>query len=126
MNKSSKVWYGILSILPLIFFIAYFITFISFFFTLINQSSSSTVQPLPTAFLSMFVVLFLAVITMLINIVIFLIHAINNKTLTDNERLIWIIMFIFLGFVAFPVYWYMRIYKTSTATSSSLTSLSDT
>lgn len=126
MNKSSKVWYGILSILPLIFFIAYFITFISFFFTLINQSSSSTVQPLPTAFLPMFVVLFLAVITMLINIVIFLIHAINNKTVTDNERLIWIIMFIFLGFVAFPVYWYMRIYKTSTATSSSLTSLSNT
>jgi hypothetical protein len=44
--------------------------------------------------------------------VYFLVHAINNKLLNSDERLVWILVFIFVGMVSFPIYWYLRIWRT--------------
>ena len=39
----------------------------------------------------------------------FIVHAVNNKKVTSDERLIWILVIIFANVLAFPVYWFMRI-----------------
>jgi membrane protein DedA with SNARE-associated domain len=41
-------------------------------------------------------------------LIIFIIHVINNKSLPDNERIIWVLVFIFAGMIGIPIYWFMR------------------
>jgi hypothetical protein len=50
--------------------------------------------------------------------VYFIVHAINNQFLSSNERLVWILVFIFVGMVTFPVYWYMRVWKDPVAVNT--------
>jgi len=45
-------------------------------------------------------------------LIFYIIHAINNKAIDSNERIIWILIFIFAGMIGFPVYWFMRIWQT--------------
>jgi hypothetical protein len=44
--------------------------------------------------------------------VYFLVHAINNQSINSDERLVWILVFIFVGMVGFPIYWYLRVWST--------------
>lgn len=42
-------------------------------------------------------------------LVYFIIHVVNNKNVEGTERIIWILVFVFAGVIAFPVYWIIRI-----------------
>ena len=41
-------------------------------------------------------------------LVVFIVHVINNKSLPDNERIVWVLVFFFAGMIGFPIYWFMR------------------
>ena len=61
---------------------------------------------------SIIAVALLMVITNLGALIYFIIHAVNNPATDSTERIVWILVFIFAGVIGFPVYWYMRIWKT--------------
>ena len=42
-------------------------------------------------------------------LIYFIIHVVNNKNVEGTERIIWILVFVFAGVIAFPVYWLIRI-----------------
>lgn len=42
--------------------------------------------------------------------VFFIIHAINNTRVKTEERIIWVLLFIFVNSIAFPIYWGLRIW----------------
>lgn len=118
MTKSSKILVGIFSILPIILLVVYMIFAFRMFFSVMqypmemqdaNYSSSIFLKGMIPAII-VALIMSLASLGMLIY---FIVHVINNKALDGNERLIWILVFIFAGMVGFPIYWYMRIWKSS-------------
>lgn len=44
-------------------------------------------------------------------LIFFIIHMLNNKKMEPVEKLIWIFLFLFVGFIGYPIYWYMRVWK---------------
>jgi len=50
----------------------------------------------------------------------YLVHAINNKEIDNLERLMWILLFTFSGFIGVPVYFFTRVNnKTKTSVTNS-------
>ena len=96
--------------------IAYIIAFFSFFLRVIPAIHDHQ-DELPREFMHYFIIVFISAIIMgLVSLgllVYFLIHSINNPAVHKDERLMWILMFIFIGMISMPIYWYMRIWKVS-------------
>lgn len=44
-------------------------------------------------------------------LVYYVIHALNNHEIDNNEKIVWILAFLLGNILIFPVYWYMRIWK---------------
>jgi uncharacterized membrane protein len=113
MSRNSKILLGIISFLPIVTTIAYMISFFSFFLRFI-PSMQGHQDELPGEFMHYFIIIFISAVVMgLISLgllVYFLIHAINNPAVHKDERLMWILLFIFLSMISMPIYWYMRIW----------------
>jgi hypothetical protein len=122
MSRTAKIILGIISILPLCFLAIYFFFFFSFFFTTMGQGmqqSPELNQAFPQNFMSNMVWLFLLIIlTALLSLgllIYYIVHVVNNNRIDSNERIIWVLVFVFAGIAGFPVYWYMRIWKRQPA-----------
>lgn len=117
MSRSKKIWLGICSLLPLLLLIVYLIIFFNVFINVFRQAGNQEMFPELIFNHIIWIVLFgmamaIAKITLLIY---FLIHAINNPRVESNERIIWILVFIFAGSIGFPIYWYLRIWQAPPA-----------
>ncbi|MBX3242772.1 MAG: hypothetical protein KIT80_03380 [Chitinophagaceae bacterium] len=118
MSKSYKLWTGILSIIPFILFLLYmgwfFTSFAEVMVTAINQEQA----PVETAFIkSIMGVAMIAIVMGLVTlaaIIVFIINAANNKSIESAERIMWILLFVFVGMIAFPLYWFLRIKNAPT------------
>jgi TM2 domain-containing membrane protein YozV len=44
-------------------------------------------------------------------LIFYIIHAVSNKSINTTEQLIWILVFIFVSTIGFPVYWVLRIWN---------------
>jgi hypothetical protein len=112
MSRSSKIFMGILSFLPIVLLIIIIIMafnmiplFIAWdkhepdFYTVFTTISSLLIASISTGLISLGLFIF------------FLIHMINHKKMEPVEKIIWIIAFIFAGIVSYPVYWYMRVWN---------------
>jgi len=113
MTKQGKIFLGIISFLPLVFIIIYFIFFFSMFTSVFRESVH---QSGPPVFLlgnmgEMQVAMALLVITALGLLIYYIIHVMNNVLLDSSERLSWILIILLANVVAYPIYWYMKIWK---------------
>lgn len=108
MARASRIWLGIFTFLPLALIIAYLVTF----GVLVKDVLISDRLSVPV-FNSMFW-LFLVMLAMGILsfglLIYYIMHVMNSKT-DSNEKLIWILLFFVGNIMAFPVYWYFRIWK---------------
>lgn len=113
MSRSKKIIIGILSFLPIVLIAIYFVQFYTFFLNMLDWGAYD--EPDPREFFRTFMPIFLMIlIKVLISIgllIYFLINLINNKKIDSGERIVWILTFIFVGFIAYPLYWYMRIWN---------------
>ena len=113
MSRNKKIIVGLLSLLPIVFFVIYFIQFYSFFVEMLQWGDYY--EPDPREFMRTFMPLFILILAKILIfvglLIYFLIHAINNKRIDSGERVVWILTFIFVGFISFPLYWYMRIWN---------------
>ncbi|HEX6915835.1 MAG TPA: PLDc N-terminal domain-containing protein [Chitinophagaceae bacterium] len=112
MNRTSNIFYTILSLLPLVCFIIYMAAFFCVFSEFIGMVRQP--EDLGAALLNSgaFIYLIAAGILMglftITALVVFIIHVINNRTLTDTEKILWVMICAFAGMIGFPVYWFMR------------------
>ena len=118
MSKNKKLLIGIFSILPLLLFAVYMVSMVSFFIHIFRETAISGKDPedlIYPGFANMAGMIITMVLLGLLSLgvmVYFIVHAINNQLINRDERLIWILVFIFVGMVTFPIYWYLRIWQT--------------
>ena len=115
MNRSKKIWIGFLSFLPLLLGIGALIyMFAGFLPAMIRLEEEGGADTMPLSVLSqMMPFILLILISALLHIgllIYFIIHAVNNKQVKQEERIIWVLVFIFVSSIAFPVYWAIRIW----------------
>lgn len=109
MSENTKIVVGILTLLPLIS-IFFYIGFIFSFITNVEGSGASDI----TAMKGIFAIAILLIFSLLFSIgllIYYIIHAVNNKKLDSNERIIWILLFFFFSNIAFMIYWVLKIWQ---------------
>ncbi len=123
MSKNKKIVLGILTFLPIVLLVLYFI-FFGFFFMEIFQSAQNNTEPNSQFMIGNFIVLFLLITVLVISalgmMIYYIIDISNNKTLDSNNRLIWILLLVFGGFIANAIYWYLYIWKETDTKSQIL------
>ena len=119
MSRSGKLFLGILTLLPFVLFAIYIAFFITLFFDFFQQPLVAD----DPAFVfgnmyPVFAVGILMVLTSFGLLIYYIIHVVNNKQIDSNERLIWILVFLFAGMIGFPIYWFLRIWKAPDTSQS--------
>ncbi len=112
MKKTTRNLYTILSLLPIVLFIVYMSVFVSIFVDLFHHMDEMNEHPEQFfPFDDMGTILIMGIILALVSLaamVLFIMHVFNNKDLPENERIIWVLVFVFAGMIGFPVYWFAR------------------
>ncbi len=115
MTRSKKIFLGILSVMPIILTIGLLIYLFTGFIpqmVTLDQQYGNNVPPM-AVLSNVFGFVLYAIILSLFHLgllIYFIIHAINNKAVKSEERIIWILVFIFVSTVGFIIYWAIRIW----------------
>jgi len=111
MTKGHKNILGIFTFLPVVMMLVYFAAIV----LLIRDALVFKDEDMPFPILGD--VLWLVLLALLMGLlsfglmVYYIIHAINNPQIDNNEKIIWVLLFVLASLVSFPIYWYMRIFK---------------
>ena len=112
MSRSSKLFIGLLSFLPIILLVVLFFMFLRIFPSIIEWNNyDPAAQEMFSVFGPLFIIGFGMGILSLGLLIFFIMHLVRNKTMDSTERIIWILVFLFAGIVGYPIYWYMRVWK---------------
>jgi len=123
MSKNKKIFLGILTLLPVVFLIIYvFAMFFSVFgfMHMAQNGHQPSEEAIFGTFASVFVLfgfIFLSTIGLLI---FYITHAARNPKFSDSDRLLWILICVFAGFIGFIIYWYIHIWKNTEITHEKL------
>ena len=114
LSQAQKVIIGILTLFP--FILAPYIGYEIFHFVMETiEATQSEEDPAPaTIFAGVISVLFpiiLLSVSSLGLLIFYIIHVISNKNIESAERIAWILIFVFIGIIAFPIYWFMRLWN---------------
>lgn len=113
MSRSTKLFIGILSFLPIILLFVLLFMVLWLIPTFVEWDNNY--EPGPQEVFSTFGPIFILVLGFgLLTIgllVFFIMHLIRHKAMDATERIIWILVFLFAGIVGYPIYWYMRVWK---------------
>lgn len=110
MSKASKIFVGLVTLIP---FIGVPIFLAQLFIFVVHVSQNPDPPPAETlaGIFSFALPLAVTVLTTLALMVFYIVHALNNKTIDSTEKVIWILIFIFIGAIGFPIYWFMRLWN---------------
>jgi len=112
MSRSSKLFIGILSFLPIVLLLVLFAMIFSLFPTFVEWDRYDPApQEVFRSFAPVFIVGFGMGILSLGLLIFFIMHLIRHKAMDSTERIIWILVFLFAGIIGYPIYWYMRVWK---------------
>ncbi|HET9745814.1 MAG TPA: hypothetical protein VFP97_08880 [Chitinophagaceae bacterium] len=112
MSRSSKLFIGLLSFLPIILLIVLFFMIFRMFPVFFEwEETEPAPQEVFTVFGPLFILGMIMGLLSLALLVFFIMHLVRNKTMDGTERVIWILVFLFAGIVGYPIYWYMRVWK---------------
>jgi len=108
-------WGGILSVLPIFFMIGFLINLFTRILPNMIQLTESGEEVSATDILRLFGPFFsFAILWGMLHLVLlvwFIVHLMQDKTTTSNDRLVWLLLLIFLNPFSFPFYWYFRMYR---------------
>ncbi len=116
MKKPAKIVLGILSFMPIFLFALFFL---SFFYMMINAPQMHPAfgpcnahRPGPPP--EFFLIFVFEILMFLFNfgmIIFYVIHLLSSSVASTSEKIAWTLLLLFLNFLAFPVYWYLYIWK---------------
>ena len=112
MSRGTKLFIGILSLLPIIMLVIFLFYFFNMFPAFIEWDNR---DPDPKEVFDVIRPIFIYGIGMgllsIFLLVFFIMHLVRNKKIESTERIIWILVFLFAGMVGYPIYWYMRVWN---------------
>ncbi len=97
------------TLLPLL----YILLFKMYMFSLLDSLKQGQ-EPQMQHMMLLFGVHFMVMGLVLLNMVLYGIHAAKNPALTDNERIVWLVLLIFLPILSHVVYWFMCVNRRPT------------
>lgn len=113
LSKTQKILLGIASGWPLVYILLFMIAI--FGLMALSPGEPGDGGQLDPVFGAGFVVLMLVhVFTIFMSLgltVFYIVHAVKNTKLDSNMRIIWIVLFFFVGIIAEPIYWYLQIWR---------------
>ncbi|MCB9020363.1 MAG: PLDc N-terminal domain-containing protein [Chitinophagales bacterium] len=106
---------GILSVLPIVlmvnFLIKLFTGILPDLIRLTESGQDVSAADILHLFGPFFTIAILWGLLHMILLVWFIVHLMQDKTTTSNDRLVWLLLLIFLNPFSFPFYWYFRMYR---------------
>lgn len=120
MTRTRKIWLGILTFLPIVFFIGYFIAFFVFFIGMfqdigeINNNTNPSnnlefLNNMGTFFIVVFLLIFFIIFMGLGIMIYYIIHANKNPLNDSNKKLMWTLVLIFTSTIGCIVYYFVEI-----------------
>ncbi|WP_407528103.1 hypothetical protein PDL71_08600 [Lacibacter sp. MH-610] len=115
MNRNKKIWLGVLAFSPIIIGLGSVVYMFTVFMpSLPLHQQFAEGDDFPIQFFSrmapFFIIMLLSIVLQVSLIIYFCIHAFNNKAVKQEERVIWLVVFILASSIAMPVYWILRIW----------------
>jgi len=107
MERANRIWLGIFTFLPLVFLVFYLIQFAFLLRDMLQYGND--IATLGDISLALLLMLGIGVVSFGL-FIFYILHVIYSKT-DNNEKLLWIILFFVGNIFAFPVYYYMKIWK---------------
>jgi hypothetical protein len=107
MERANRIWLGIFTFLPLVLLAAYLVQFAFMLREVLLYGKDIAI--LGDIGLALLLMLGIGVVSFGL-FVFYILHVIYSKT-DNNEKLLWIILFVVGNILAFPVYFYMKIWK---------------
>ena len=122
----SKFWQAFFALAPIFLFIFLFIGYFFFIFSIVTQipeleshNDMETARLVFGNFIWFFAVVMLVVIISLGGLIFYIVHAVQNPNLKENNLLIvWILLFVFLNGIGQLIYWIVEIVSKRKLTSS--------
>lgn len=113
MSQSSKLFLGLITISPIVLLAIFFSKMFSFIIEMAKLNKEPTPQEVLTPLAGWIVLAVIMGLVTLALMIYYIIHAINNKSIDGNERIVWILVFVFVPMIGFPLYWLIRIWRTN-------------
>jgi hypothetical protein len=112
MSRSSKIFVGILSFLPILLLFVFLFLMFSMIPEFMRWEGH---EPDPYEVFGAFTpIIFIAIAMSILSLgllIFFIMHLVRSKTMDSTERIIWILVLLFAGIIGYPIYWYMRVWK---------------
>ena len=112
----SKFWQAFFAIAPIVLLFVFFIGYFVFVFSMITEIQEIEANgPVSPSFifgrlLWFFVGVLLMVLISLGSLIFFIVHAVQNPNLKENNLLlVWILLFVFIGGLGQLLYWIIEI-----------------
>lgn len=112
----SKFWQAFFAIAPIVLLFVFFIGYFVFVFSMITEiqeiEADGAVSPsfIFGRLLWFFVAVLLMVLISLGSLIFFIVHAVQNPNLKENNLLlVWILLFVFIGGLGQLLYWIIEI-----------------
>ncbi len=115
MSRSTKLFVGILSFLPILLLLVFFFMFFRMIpeFMQWEGRDPEPYEMFDTFMPVFFIAIFMSILSLGL-LIFFIMHLVRNKTMDSTERIIWILVLLFAGIIGYPIYWYMRVWKDGT------------
>ncbi len=123
MKKSTKIWLGILTFLPMFLIFAYiFHIFTAFIPTAIRLENSHQEVPIELFQSISVMILFiaLAIIIKMGIMIYYIVHASNNPKNENNTRIMWIVLLVLVGTISSIVYYFLEILPSKDNSNQSI------
>ena len=121
MTKGHKFILGIVTFLPFILTVLYFGTIVLLVRDALAYRDEDMPFPIVGDMLWLVVTALSAGLLSLGLMVYYIIHVIHNPLAEGSEKLVWVLLFVLASVIAFPIYWYLRIWKREEIVTMSAT-----
>ncbi|AFM05433.1 hypothetical protein Fleli_3093 [Bernardetia litoralis DSM 6794] len=115
MSKSKKIWLGIFTFSPILVTILAIISFLGAILTGFAGAASGNEEIIPFLFaggiFSFFILILFAALADLIVTIYFIADVIQDDSIEDVEKIIWVLALFFVSFISTAVYWVVRIWN---------------
>jgi len=117
MSTPAKILLGIVTLLPMLFGICFLVYYLSIIKDMILSLPTNIgdqqmfVRDYMVHIFSGRLILcgVLSVITHVALMIYYILHVVNHKVKSEGEKIMWILLFIFIGTIPFIIYFFLRI-----------------